>query len=128
MSQDAVRANNEAFMEAVRDGDAAGVAPRYTEDCVLLPSGAPRIDGRAGVEAFFAEGLKQGIRDIRLETTEVEEVGDALQEIGRALVTVETPDGQTIEDPGKYVVIYRRDGDDWRMHVDIWNSDQAPGG
>lgn len=29
-----------------------------------------------------------------------------------------------LRDRGKYVTVYRREGDGWRMARDIWNSDQ----
>lgn len=128
MSKDAVLANNEKFMDAVRKRDAKAIAARYTQDCVLLPNGAPRMEGPGAVEAFFAQAFDIGIQEIRLTTDDVTEAGDTLIEIGTAGVTIALPDGGTIEDPGKYVVIYRQEGGEWKMAVDIWNTDQSPQG
>lgn len=126
MSKDAVLANNEKFMEAVGNKDAKAIAARYTRDCVLLPNGAPRMEGPDAVEAFFGQAFDIGIQDIRLTTDDVTEAGDALIEIGTAMVTIALPEGGTMEDPGKYVVIYRQEGGEWKMAVDIWNTDQSP--
>jgi ketosteroid isomerase-like protein len=27
---------------------------------------------------------------------------------------------------GKYIVVWKKDGDAWRLHRDIWNTDPAP--
>lgn len=127
MSKAAVRENNEKFMQAVRDRDAGAVAARYTDDCLLLPNGAPRMEGPAAVEAFFAQGLEMGVKDIELTTDDVIEAGETLIEVGHALVTIDPGGGQTIEDPGDYVVIYRRQDGEWKMAIDIWNTDRSPG-
>lgn len=126
MSKAAVQENNEKFMQAIRDGDAKAIAARYTDDCVLLPNGAPRMEGPTAVEGFFAQAVEMGIKDIQLTTDDVIEAGDALIEVGRALVTIEPGDGQTIEDSGDYVVIYRQQDGEWKMAIDIWNTDRPP--
>jgi ketosteroid isomerase-like protein len=55
---------------------------------------------------------------LRLDTAEVEEIGDAACEIGAYTLTA---GGET--DKGKYVVIWKREGGDWKLAVDIWNTD-----
>ena len=30
--------------------------------------------------------------------------------------------GEPVTDIGKYVVIWKRQGDDWKLHIDIWNT------
>ena len=126
MSRAAVQENNEKFMEAVRERDAKAIAARYTDDCLLLPNGAPRMEGPGAVEAFFTQGFEIGIKNIDLTTNDVTEEGDTLIEVGRALVTIEPDDGQSIEDSGDYVVVYRQQGGEWKMAIDIWNTDRSP--
>ncbi len=31
-----------------------------------------------------------------------------------------------VADHGKYIVIWKRDGDDWKLHRDIWNTSTPP--
>jgi ketosteroid isomerase-like protein len=35
-------------------------------------------------------------------------------------------DGKKFNDKGKYIVVYKKDGDKWKLYRDIWNSDNPP--
>jgi len=54
-----------------------------------------------------------------LEITEVEAQGNLAFEVGEAPVF--GPEGQQL-DNSKYIVIWKKNGDDWKMHRDIYNS------
>ena len=56
---------------------------------------------------------------IRLEAVEVEGHGDTAYEVGRATIT--GADGETL-DEAKYIVIWKKVGDAWKLHRDIFNS------
>ncbi len=113
-----IEATNAQFMEAFSQGDAAGVAACYTEDAQLLPPNSEIVSGLEAVQAWFQEAMDAGLK-VRLETVEVEGHGDTAHEVGRATLTGE--DGQTI-DEAKYIVIWKKVGDEWKLHRDIFNS------
>ncbi len=113
-----IEATNAQFMAALSQGDAAGVAACYTEDAQLMPPNGEIASGREAVQAFFQEAIDAGL-NVRLETVELESHGDTAYEVGRAIVTGE--DGQTI-DESKYIVIWKKVGDAWKLHRDIFNS------
>lgn len=117
---------NAAFMAAVAGGNAAGIAACYTEDGEILPPNGASVQGRAGIEETFAGLLASGVSALTLESTEVEGHGDSAYEVGR----YELQDaGQSVIDTGKYIVIWKKVGEEWKLHRDIWNSDQpVPGG
>lgn len=114
-----IEATNARFMEAINSGDIAAVAALYTQDGVLCAPNAPMVRGRAGIQSMF-EGMVQaiGVPKLQLDTLQVEERGDAAWEIGAYTMTA---GGQT--DKGKYVVVWKREGSDWKLAVDIWNTD-----
>jgi hypothetical protein len=65
--------------------------------------------------------MKMGVADVRLETVELEGQGDLAVEGGRyALLGA---DGGAL-DRGKYIVVWHRVGDSWKLHRDIWTTSQ----
>lgn len=114
---------NEAFMAAVADGDAAGVAACYTENGEILPPNAPSVQGRAEIEETFAGLLASGVAGLTLESSEIEGHGDSAYEVGR--YELRGAEGGVL-DEGKYIVIWKQVGEEWKLHRDIWNSNQPP--
>ncbi|HUF86153.1 MAG TPA: SgcJ/EcaC family oxidoreductase [Thermohalobaculum sp.] len=123
-----IAAVNAEFQAAFNRGDPQAMAALYSEDAVILAPGAPWLEGRAAVAQVWQNVLGQGVRDLDLETVDLEVQRSSATELGRFTLTV--PDGQggrrTL--PGKYVVHWKRDPNGaWRLHWDIWN-DSPPQG
>jgi uncharacterized protein (TIGR02246 family) len=113
---------NEAWTAAFNKGDAAAVAAMYTEDAYVLPPGAEMVKGRAGIEAFWRQAAQQ-MGDAKLTTLDVLPLGtEAAREIGT--VTLKTKSRPSQEITGKYVVVWRKVGPDWKLATDIWNSNK----
>jgi uncharacterized protein (TIGR02246 family) len=114
---------NVKFGEAARSGDATALASLYAEDARLLPPNSEMIQGREGVEAYWAGGFQMGVKEIVLTTMDVMEMGDLVCEIGKAEVTAQPEGMDAIQDVGKYVVIWKKALDGaWRLYIDIWNT------
>jgi uncharacterized protein (TIGR02246 family) len=110
---------NEAFSAAFRQGDMAAVAGMYTEDADLLPHGADMVRGRSAIQAFWTK-TAEAIADAKLTTTDVKPLGpEAAREIGTFLLKTRGAPPQEIA--GKYVVVWRKIGDEWKLATDIWN-------
>jgi uncharacterized protein (TIGR02246 family) len=119
----AIEGANVKFGEAARAGDASGLASLYAEDARLLPPNSEMIQGREGIEAFWAGGFQMGIKDVMLTTMEVMIMGDMVCEIGKAEVTIQPEGMEVIQDVAKYVVIWKKATDGvWKLYVDIWNT------
>ncbi|HYX42380.1 MAG TPA: SgcJ/EcaC family oxidoreductase [Pyrinomonadaceae bacterium] len=124
----AITANNELFVRALEQGDVAAIVALYTSDACLLPPNQPMLNGTEAIRNFWQGMLLLNIKQPRLETVEVAEQRDDLAcEIGRYSFTVPLPDGQSVTDIGKYLVVWKREGGAWRLHIDIWNTN-APAG
>lgn len=122
---DAITAAIQTFSGAFERGDAAAVAAWYTPDATLLPPDNPMMKGRDAIQAFWQGAMGTGVREAKLETLEVETRGDLAYEVGRFEMVVRPQDGEQTEMTGKYVVVWKLEGDGWRMHVDIWNGDRS---
>jgi uncharacterized protein (TIGR02246 family) len=115
----AIEAGNQQFMAAFARRDAAGIAQLYTEDGQVLPPQSEPIAGRPGIQAFWQAAMDMGIKTARLESVEVTHHGDIVYEVGRYALEAE---GGQLLDRGKFVVIYQRQGEVWKLHRDIWNT------
>jgi ketosteroid isomerase-like protein len=115
---------NRRFMEAISRGDADGAADVYTEFARVMPPDMPMMEGKAAIRGLWAGAMDQmGLKQARLDTVELEILGDWAYEIGRYGLTIQPPGGQPTEARGKYVVVWKHVAGAWKWHVDIWNSD-----
>jgi uncharacterized protein (TIGR02246 family) len=113
---------NDVWTAAFNKGDATAVAALYTEDAYVLPPGSAMVKGRAAIEAFWGQAAQQ-MSDAKLTTVDVLPLGrSAAREIGT--VTLKTKSQPPQEVVGKYVVVWRKIGRDWKLATDIWNTDK----
>jgi len=113
---------NDVWTAAFNKGDAAAVAALYTEDAYVLPPGSVMVKGRAAIEAFWRQAAQQ-TTDAKLTTIDVLPLGrSAAREIGT--VTLKTKSQPPQEVVGKYVVVWRKVGREWKLAADIWNTDK----
>jgi len=107
------------YLDALNEGDAAMLARLSTERSVLLPPNAEMIEGREAIEKYWRSVFAAGLKDISARTVRVDEYGDdAAREIGRVRVNAPAP-RDVIE--GKYVIIWRKSGENWLLDSLIWN-------
>jgi uncharacterized protein (TIGR02246 family) len=121
--RDAIVAANKGFMKTVESGDAAGMPAHYTVDCQVLPPNGDFVIGEQAVESLFQSLMDMGIKKIKLETLEVEGHDDTAYEIGKFILQGEG--GQAL-DKGKYIVIWKQEDGQWKLHRDIFNSSMPP--
>ncbi len=88
-----------------------------------MPPNAPAAQGPDELRAFMQGMFDMGVGKLDLSTDELMVEGDTAIEIGRFVL--ETVDGGHI-DHGKFIVIWKRTTDGWKLHRDIFNSDMAP--
>jgi ketosteroid isomerase-like protein len=117
-----MRETNELFCsKVVRMRDVTALDHVYTADAHILPPGADMVQGISGIKSFWLSAITGlDVKDASLATVSAEAAGDSVVEIGRAELTL--AGGQKV--PVKYVVHWKRDGDAWKWHTDIWNLNQ----
>jgi len=113
---------NDVWSAAFNKGEAAAVAVLYTEDAYVLPPGAEMVKGRAAIEAFWRQAAQQ-MTDAKLTTVDVLPLGpEAAREVGTVTLKTKTQPPQEVV--GKYVVVWRKVGGDWKLATDIGNTNK----
>jgi len=117
-----IKANNKALGAAVAAGDAKSVGKMYTKKARLMPQGVDFCKGTKAITAFWQGAIDAGIRGAALKSVEVEQLGTTAIEVGT--YTLSTADG-AVADKGKYVVVWKKEDGQWKLHHDIFNSNGA---
>lgn len=115
----AIEAANAKFSADFAKGDANAVASHYTSRAWAFPPNGEITRGREAIGKLWKGAMDGGGKQVKLTTVEVEAHGDAAHEVGTyALIS----DGGKPLDNGKYVVVWKREGGQWKIHRDIWNT------
>ena len=124
--EQAIRGHVDRWLQLVKAKDAAGIAELYAEDGTVMPPNAPIGKGRAAIQQTWASMMGTPGFDLTFtpEQILVSASGDMALDRGTYSLTV-TPDGATQTDTGKYVVVWRKIGGEWKAAADIFNSDLA---
>lgn len=120
--REAIRALNQAFIRDFNRGDARAIASKFTEDARIIDEQGRVAEGRAAIEARFAEGFANE-PGITLElTTDAIRFLNAETAIEEGSATLRPASGSGEVETSRYTVIYvKRDGQ-W-LQADI--RDQA---
>jgi ketosteroid isomerase-like protein len=123
----ALQAADQKWAKAYNAGNADAVASLYDEQAVLLPPGAPGVNGRAAIKAFFvkdtAESQKAGVAF----SLGPKPTGGVSGDLGWQSGTYAVKDkaGKVVE-TGKYLSVSTKKSGKWLYVRDTWNSDGAP--
>ncbi len=127
----AIRAVNDAWIQAALDNDYAALEALYSDDAVMMPPNEPAVEGRAAIRA-----MRESYAD-SYEVTVVEYFDSIIEIDGRdglaymrgtgwAKVRFEE-DGAIVEFRGKSLAILRKQADgSWLITHDISNYDVPP--
>jgi ketosteroid isomerase-like protein len=100
--------------------DLEGVVAMYSSDASLMPSNAPLAQGAALRETWRmllgAPGMKLVLKP---EQVTVAKSGELAIDRGSYVLDIEGAP----QDRGKYVVVWKREGGEWKAFHDIFNSD-----
>lgn len=123
--EQAVRAVNDRWLELIRNKDAVGISQLYAEDGAVMPQGEPIQRGREAIANWWGEMMAMPGYDLTFEEDLIlfSSSGDMALDRGTYRFRA-TPASGPIEDAGKYVVVWRKIGNDWKVAADIFNSDR----
>ncbi len=126
-----IRTNADAYAQAALAGDTEALVSMYSDDAILQPPGMPRSEGidavRTAYQQMYAAGNPTSA-SLAVQKVMVSESGDMAVEVGTYSFSAPAPDGAEVTDNGKYIAVWKPTADgSWKIAVDTWNSDGAPG-
>ena len=127
--EQAIRGQVDRWLQLVKAKDAAGIAALYTEGGAVMPPNAPIGKGRTAIQQTWASMMQTPGFDLTFvpEKIILSSSGDMALDRGTYKLAV-APNGTAQTDTGKYVVVWRKVGGDWKAAADIFNSDLPAGG
>jgi uncharacterized protein (TIGR02246 family) len=125
--EQAIRGQVDRWLQLVKAKDATAIAALYTEEGAVMPPNAPIGKGRAAIQQTWASMMQTPGFALTFapEQIVVSASGDMALDRGTYNLTI-APDGATQTDTGKYVVVWRKVGSEWKAAADIFNSDRSP--
>jgi len=105
--------NTEAFSKYVMASDYEKIAASYTNNTKILK----------GEDIINYWTLPEGISTPfhKITQSEITVKGDTAYDYGYYEGKTKHKDGRISPWKGKYVIIWKKEGNDWKMYLDIWN-------
>ena len=116
---------NLTFGDRYRKDDASWYASRYTKDACVMPANETTICGLDAIRSYFYySGANRDI-DISVKAIDVYGSADAVIEEGN--YDIPNPKGGYF-DRGKFIAIWKQDGEGWKIYREIWTSSMPKAG
>jgi len=112
-----------AWEQAFTRHDIAACVALFTDDAQILPQHGPAVSGHKEIEAFLQDSMNKRVSyDTDTQMSIVR--GDLAVEQGRYVVR-NVRRGLDVEE-GKYLHVWRRVGNEWKLYRMIYNTDVEP--
>ncbi len=121
--REAIEEADRKFMALYKAGDSAGVAALYSEDPVLMPPGMDFVRGKEAIQQTFEAFRSMGVAELVFDIVEVDHCADHAIEMSTFKLLGA---GSQLLDQGKYIVVWKHERGEWKLHRDIFNSSMPP--
>ena len=109
------------FSAAYVRGDVEEMLSIYTPDAVIFPVNSEMLRGTDALRRYWRLGEGERITLHRATPTEIRIDGDHAYDYGVYEIAGVSNGQAWGPSHGKYVIVWRRTEQGWRMHLDIWN-------
>jgi uncharacterized protein (TIGR02246 family) len=124
----AIRAADARWLAAAQAHDLEGSLSYWSNDAILMVSGAPAMAGKDAIRRYVAGAFAIPDFSISWATDRVwvAKSGDLAYATGTTRISMTTPDGKPMVEHDNAVTIWRKEPDgSWKCVVDIANSSDA---
>ncbi|WP_411895938.1 YybH family protein [Winogradskyella sp. A2] len=118
----AIKNNITAFSKAYIDGDIGALTSMYTIDGKIFPNNRKILSGQSALSSYWTipEGAK--ILHHKVIPKEIHIEDNIAYDYGYYQGKTLTNENKEVAWQGKYVIIWKKVGDDWKIYLDIWNN------
>jgi len=102
------------------------VTSLYSNEAIVLRSSMLPVRGRAGVREHLSGAIQSGLGDLQLDCTDIGVLGEIACLSGRNRMLMPVAAANRHERTGKFFVVARREGADWKILADVWCMDMPP--
>lgn len=118
--------NIKQFSQYYMNAETQKIADCYTTDGKIFPNGTDIIEGIPAIEKRWR--LPENVKTLYHKVTpeEIRIVKKYAYDYGYYEGKTQGADGTISTWKGKYVIVWRKVGSDWKIYLDIWNRIDEP--
>jgi ketosteroid isomerase-like protein len=113
--------NTRNFSEFVMSSDYDGIAKSYTKDAKIFPNNTKILTGTDSIISYWTLPAGVEVSFHKITQSEIRVNGNEAYDYGYYEGKTKQADGKESSWKGKYVIVWRRENGEWKMHLDIWN-------
>ncbi len=119
---------NKKFSQMMVDNDLEGMLSYYAENPISMPSYQPALRSLDAMRESHKQQHEMGMKITAFELTATDVIveGNIAVEIGTYTISMDMPEMGAIDDHGKYMNVWEKQGGDWKLRADMWNTDMNP--
>jgi len=119
----AIAKSNDIYFRSFAKGDSSIFIQRYAKDCWIMPPNAQALCGKDAPLDFFKLAYDQvGLRNGKFITIDV--FGDGNEYVTEIGFWQSFDADNKLFDNGKYLVLWKKTPDGWKMYRDSFSSDR----
>lgn len=122
----AIRAADAQWKKAVAGYDLTRTLAAYADDAIMMEPGAPAYVGKQALREQWARIMNDNYFALSWSVAALEASGDLGFTRGRYDVTYSIENRDLFDQVGKYVVVWKKLGNDWKVAIEIYNPDGPP--
>lgn len=118
---DQILTNVALFSSYIMDKNTQGIVDSYTKDGKIFPSQRGILSGPEALFNYWkpTEGYTTLVHKVTPQ--EIRIVKKTAYDYGFYEGKTQQPDGSVSTWSGKYVIVWKKVGKDWKIYLDIWN-------
>ena len=122
----ALRSADAAWTQAAEAKDLDKLVSFYAEDASVLPFNAPIARSKDEIRRLWSNLISSPGFHLHFAPTKIDlsRNADMAYEIGAFELKMNDAQGNATTTPGKYVVVWKKQGKQWKAAADIFNTDK----